>query len=112
MNIQKGDKATVFKNENTYTVGLSKKDKDGKYENGYMLCQFKKDVAVESKTKIVINDAWLTFYKDKNNYTVPYIFINDFTAEEGQAPVTDDRTSILERRKTYARQYKFIDKTN
>lgn len=88
MNIQKGDKATVFKNEKSYTLGLSKKDKDGKYENGYIKCQFKKDVQIENKTKITINEAWISFYKDKNGYTVPYIFINDFTAEEGQAPVT------------------------
>lgn len=95
MNIQKGDKATVFKNETRYTLGLSKKDKDGKYENGYILCKFKKDAEIENKTKIVINEAWISFYKDKNGYTVPYIFINDFTAEEGQAPVTDNYQDSL-----------------
>ena len=27
-----------------YSVGLSKKNKEGQYENGYMSCKFKKDV--------------------------------------------------------------------
>ena len=60
-----------------YNLRLSKKDKDGKYINGYISCRFKKDVSVDDKKKIYIKDAWLDFYiKDKT--TIPYVFINEF----------------------------------
>ena len=81
MNIANENPVMVFKREYNgnvfYSVGLSKKNQDGSYTNGYMPCQFKKEVAVEDKTKIYIKKAWLTFYlKDKE--TKPYIFISDF----------------------------------
>ena len=60
-----------------YKVGLSKKDQEGKYINGYISCKFKKNVKIDDKKKIYIKDAWLDFYiKDK--VTNPYIFINEF----------------------------------
>lgn len=60
-----------------YTIGLSRKDKDGNYVNGYMICNFKDGIELENRTRIKIKDAWLSFYiKDKA--TVPTIFINDF----------------------------------
>ena len=66
-----------------YSLGLSKKKQDGSYENGYIDCQFKKGIELENKTKIYIKDAWLSFYKNKDNLTMPYIFINNFeTIEE------------------------------
>ena len=72
----------VFANEHNgrkfYKVGISKKMQDGSYQNGYVDVQFKKDIIVENKTKINIKSAWLTFYMNKENITVPYIFINEF----------------------------------
>ena len=59
------------------SVGLSKKNQDGTYTNGYMAVQFKNNVSLDDKTKINIKKAWLTFYL-KDNETKPYIFINDF----------------------------------
>lgn len=60
-----------------YSIGLSKKDKNGNYVNGYMTCNFKQGTELENKTKIKIKDAWLSFYiKDKQ--TIPTIFINDY----------------------------------
>lgn len=72
----------VFVNEHNgrkfYKVGISKKMQDGNYQNGYVDAQFKKDIILENKTKINIKSAWLTFYMNKENITVPYIFINEF----------------------------------
>jgi len=74
--------AMVFSNEYNgrkfYKVGISKKMQDGSYQNGYIDVQFKKDIVLENKTKIKIKSAWLTFYMNKENITVPYIFINEF----------------------------------
>lgn len=61
----------------SYSLGLSKKDKDGKYINGYVKVNFKKGVELNNKSKIKIKNAWLDFYKD-NEKTIPTIFINDF----------------------------------
>ena len=81
MNIENKYPVMIFKREyegkTFYNVGLSRKDRDGNYINGYMPCRFKNDVSVEDKTKMYIKSAWLDFYlKDKE--TKPYIFINEF----------------------------------
>lgn len=81
MNIENKYAVMIFKNINDgkafYNIGLSKKDAEGNYVNGYMSCRFKKDVELEDKTKIMIKSAFLTFYL-KNKVTVPYIFISEF----------------------------------
>ena len=81
MNISNKYPVMIFKSEyqgnKFYKVGLSKKDVDGNYINGYMPVRFKKGVELEDKTKIYIKNAWLDFYiKDKT--TMPYIFISEF----------------------------------
>lgn len=73
-----------FKDRASYSTTLSKKTKDGEWENGFIPVQFKKDVFVHNKTKINIKNAWLTFYKDKDGKTVPLIFISEF--EELEKP--------------------------
>ena len=76
----------IFKNEDgKYCMGLSKKTKDGKYENGYIPVYFKKDVILANKTKIKIKSAWLDFFKiDKK--TIPYIFINEYEEVQQEQP--------------------------
>lgn len=81
MNIKYDYPVMIFRKDyqgNTfYRLGISKKDKNDRYLNGYIPCQFKKGVSLENKTKIYLKAAWLSFYlKDKT--TVPYIFINEF----------------------------------
>ena len=81
MEIVSNKEEMIFKNEYNdkpyYTIGLSKKDKDGNYINGYMNVSFKKGVELENKTKIRIKSAWLDFYK-KDIKTIPIIFVNEF----------------------------------
>ena len=68
-------------NRRFYSIGLSRKDKNGNYINGYITVVFKKDVDIPNKTKIKIKEAWLGFnIKDKITY--PHIFINDFDIVE------------------------------
>lgn len=85
MNITNDKEVMIFKNEYNgrinYSVGLTKKDKDGKYINGYMNVQFKKDIELENQTKIKIKEAWLSFNQHEKK-TYPYIFINDFELVE------------------------------
>lgn len=81
MNIENKYPVLIFKNINNgktfYSMGLSRKDAEGNYVNGYITCRFKKDVELEDKTKIMIKSAFLTFYL-KEKITVPYIFVSDF----------------------------------
>lgn len=64
-----------------YKVGISKKDQNGNYINGYLDVRFKKDVELEDRANIYIKKAWIDFYlKDKK--TIPYIFISEFEAVE------------------------------
>ena len=69
--------ASEFNGKRYYKAGLSKKDMNGNYINGYKDVRFKNDTFLENQTKIKIKNAWLDFYvKDKK--TIDYIFINEF----------------------------------
>ncbi len=62
----------------SYSIGLSRKNQDGEISRGYIKAAFRKGTEVNNQTRIKIKDAWLDFYKDNEDKTVPYIFINDF----------------------------------
>lgn len=98
MEIKSNKEEMIFKKDFngkiSYSLGLSKKDKEGRFVNGYMPVQFKKDVKIENKTKIKIKEAWLGFNIYENK-TYPYIFINDFdVVQETQNPYTEFGNSI------------------
>jgi hypothetical protein len=95
MNITNDKEVMIFRSEYEgkafYSIGLSKKNQDGSFTNGYMPCQFKNGVNLANQTKIKIGKAWLSFYlKDKK--TVPYVFISEFSQGTGQkeAPKSND----------------------
>ena len=71
-----------FDGRATYSTTLSKKNIDGEWENGYIPIQFKKGVELANKTRITITNGWLSFYKTKDNKTVPYIFCLEFDGGE------------------------------
>ena len=64
----------------SYTIGLSNKKQDGSYENGYMRCRFKNGVNIADKTKIIIKEGFISFYK-KEQATIPVLFITNFELE-------------------------------
>ena len=73
----------------SYSIGLSNKRTDGTYENGYMKCRFKKGIDVKDKTKIIIKDGFVSFYK-KEKETIPVLFITDFEEEKKTEKVEED----------------------
>lgn len=98
MNIVNEYPVMVFRNDYEgralYSLGLSKKNQDNSYSNGYISCRFKKDVELENQTKIYIKKAWLDFYL-KDKVTVPYIFISEFETlkdamQQGKQEVLDE----------------------
>lgn len=105
MNISNDYAVTIYRNDTQYgtfyKVGISKKDINGKYINGYKDCRFKKEVQLEDKTKIYIKKAWLDFYI-KNKRTIDYIFISEFETLENviaaskQKPVESDPFENIE----------------
>ena len=82
MNIECEKEKMIFRNEKDgkvfYSIGLSKKNQDGKYTSGYMPCRFPKEANIPNKTKIKILNAWLDFWVDDKKITHPYIFINKY----------------------------------
>ena len=79
MNIQSDKPYMIFEKEYNgkkyYKIGLSRKLKNGEYENGYVDIQFKQDVEIQNKERIYLKNA---FYKSKDKATIPYIFVMDF----------------------------------
>lgn len=72
-----------------YSIGLSKKKQDGSYDKTYMPVQFKKSIVLDNQTLITIKNAWLTFYKNKENKPVYYIFVSEF--EEAKETQTQEK---------------------
>lgn len=66
-----------------YTTRVVKKDKEGNYTSAFIPVQFKKDVSVEDRSKIIILNGWLDFYINKDNKPVFSIFVSQFSTEEG-----------------------------
>lgn len=87
MNIESDREKTIYRHTKDdkvfYSIGLSKKQKDGTYLNGYMSCRFPKDADIPDKTKIKIVQGWVDFYL-KEEKTYPYIFINKYEVVEEQ----------------------------
>ena len=52
-------------------------------EYGYKTVQFRRGVDVADHSKIDIKQAWESFYTNKNDEVVFYIFINDFVLQSG-----------------------------
>lgn len=75
-----------FDNRKLYSIGLSKKNKDGGYENGFINARFKKDIILNNKTRIKVKDSWLSF-NTNDNKTFPYVFINQFEVISEAKPV-------------------------
>ncbi len=81
MNIQTDKQLMVFRKDTqygtNYSIGLSRKDKDGKYCNAYIPVRFKSG-ELEDKTKIYIKNGFLTFYLKQDKTPVFYLMIMDY----------------------------------
>lgn len=70
----------------TYTLGISSKDKDGNWVNGYLDCQFKKGVELYNKAKIDITNSFFTV-SDYQGKKYNKLFVMEFTvADSGEVP--------------------------
>lgn len=106
--ITDGRPVTVFANEKetqnggkftTYSISIASKDRDGNWVNGYIDCQFKKGVVIESKSKINITNSFYTV-SEYNGKKYTKLFILDFDVVESpqavpsQAPADTDWMNI------------------
>ena len=84
---------TVYVNERqtqngtfkTYSIGVSSKDKDGNWVNGFLPCNFRKGTEIANKSKINITNAFMTG-SEYNGNTKPKIFVLDYEVVEGGQP--------------------------
>ena len=81
MNLEINKPVTIFRKEfddrTVYSMGISKKDINGNYVNGYIQVKLPKGVTLDNKTRIYIKEAWLSFSLVEGR-TKLYIFVNDF----------------------------------
>jgi len=78
MHIKENEEVMIFKSDKGYySIGLSRKDRNGNYFNGYFPCQFKNGISVDNMTKVKLKNAFMSFYL-KEKQTMAYIMITDF----------------------------------
>lgn len=74
----------------TYSAGVSSKDRDDNWVNGYVDVCFKKDVEVCNKAKITINNAFPVVRKSNDKVYLSWMITDFDVVEEGQpAPAND-----------------------
>ena len=69
----------------TYAVGVSSKDMEGNWVNGFIDCKFKSGVSVDNKAKITINNAFYTC-REYNGKTYTSLMITEFDVNENGQP--------------------------
>ena len=67
-----------FEDKTLYSISLTRKDADGGYIHGYIQINFKGGADIPNKSKIRINNGWLSFYL-KDGKTIPTIWTDDYT---------------------------------
>lgn len=96
MEITSNKEEMIFRNEYNgkpiYSIGLSKKKKDGGYEHGYMTAYFKDGVDIPDRSRIKIQEAWMSFY-NKDKKTIPTIFINKYELVSEPNPAKTSESS-------------------
>jgi hypothetical protein len=99
--ITDGKAVTVYRQDKTsqsgnsyaqYSIGVSSKNANGEWLNGFLDCVFKKGVELVNKSKININNSFYTVneYNGKKNLK---LFVLDFDVVEGGAPNTSSQDS-------------------
>jgi len=78
----------------TYSVGISSKDMNGNWINGYVNCRFKKGVSVANKTKIKIKSAFFVASKSGDK-TYTHLMITDFDVLESGETATQDADEFM-----------------
>jgi hypothetical protein len=99
MNVINDRPVMVFKKDNKYIIGISKKKKDNTYEKAYIKIEFGKDIELEDKTLIKIKNAWLDFYNweyEGKKGTTWVIKCNEFEKQqnEGKDPFEEFGNNI------------------
>lgn len=74
----------------TYSVGVSSKDRDDNWVNGYLDVCFKKGVEVCNKSKISINNAFPVVRKYNDKAYVSWMITDFDVVEEGQPTPAND----------------------
>ena len=67
-----------FDDKTLYSLSLTRKDADGGYIHGYIQINFKGGADIPNKSKIRINNGWMSFYL-KDGKTIPTIWTDDYT---------------------------------
>lgn len=101
MRIQTNKEEMIFRNERndkvSYSMGISHKLQDGTWEKGFIPVRFSKNTDLKNQTKIIIDEAWMDFYKiDKKTY--PYIFINKFNLPDDFEAIKQVQDSYIQPR--------------
>lgn len=81
MNIETDKQYMVFNHEGKMSIGISKKNENGQYENAYLPVRFKGRIELADKTKIYIKKSFLTFsnlINEGKKFTYWYLMVLDF----------------------------------
>lgn len=99
------DKVRIFRKDKqtktgstfaTYCYGISSKDTDGNWINGFRDCVFKKGVEVNNKTDIKVNNAF-EVASEYNGKTYTKVMITDFEViNEGEQKPQINAEGFLE----------------
>ena len=75
-------KTMVFKNDYGYSIAISNKNQEGKYEKMYLSIQLPKNTELENQTIIDIKKGFLSFYKTKNGLAKLKVIVLEYDLDK------------------------------
>ena len=72
----------IFKNDYGYSIAISNKNQEGKYDKMYITAQIPKNMELENKTLIEVTKGFLSFYKTKNGLPKIKVVIQEYNLEK------------------------------
>ena len=70
--------AKEFNGKMCYRAGIPRKNEDGSYTRAYIDIKLPKGAKLADRTKINIEQAFMSFYKNKNDENIFYIVVQQF----------------------------------
>ncbi len=102
--ITDGKAVTVYRQDKTsqngvaytqYSLGISSKNANGEWVNGFLDCQFKKGTDIPNKSKIEIANSFYTV-SEYNGKKYTKLFVLDFTVvENGEVKTVPNNTDFM-----------------
>lgn len=86
--------AKEFNGKMYYRAGIPRKNEDGSYARAYIDIKLPKGTNIADRTKINIENGFMSFYKNKNDENIFYIVVQQFKVVSEKKEETETKNDV------------------